>query len=233
MPRSSRRKLLIWALIACAVAIGLALLWRFTPVAQFLQPEKVADRLENIEKVSWAPFAFVAAYVLGGLVMFPVTVLSASTAIVFPPLKAVSVSFTGIMLSAALLHWLGSRFIKGSVRKSLGNVIKRVDEALSDRGIVTIATIRMIPLAPFTLVNIAAGAVGVPFRDYMLGTALGLLPGVSMICIFGRQVRHFWHNPNLKTVLLVVAIGLVWIGMSLALQRWISQRRQAQNRAPA
>jgi phospholipase D1/2 len=233
MSRASRRTPIIWALVACATAIGLALLWRFTPVAQFLEPEEIANRLESIEKLKWAPFAMVAVYVLGGLVMFPVTVLSASTAIVFPPLKAVSVSFTGIMLSAALLHWLGSRFIKGGVRKSLGNVIKRVDEALSDRGVLTIATIRMIPLAPFTLVNLAAGAVGVPFRDYMLGTALGLLPGVSMICIFGGQVRHFWRNPNLKTVLLVVAIALVWIGMSLALQRWISQRRQAQNRAPA
>jgi len=50
--------------------------------------------------------------------------------------------------------------------------------------------------------------------------------GVSMICIFGRQVRAFWHDPNPKTVLLVVAIGLVWIGMSLVLQRWISQRRR-------
>jgi uncharacterized membrane protein YdjX (TVP38/TMEM64 family) len=233
MPHPSRRKPLILALIAGLVAVGLALLWRFTPVAQFLEPEHVAKRLESIEKLSWAPFAFVGAYVLGGLVMFPVTVLSASTAIIFPPLKAVSVSFTGIMLSAALTHWLGSHFIKGGLRKSLGNVIKRVDEALSDRGVITIATIRMIPLAPFTLVIIAAGAVGVGFRDYMLGTALGLLPGVSMICIFGRQVRAFWRDPNPRTILLVVGIGIAWIAMSLLLQRWISHRRQAQNRAPA
>jgi phospholipase D1/2 len=176
--------------------------------------------------VAWAPFAFVAAYVVGGLVIFPVTVLSAVTAIIFPPLKAVVVSFSGIMLSAALLHWLGMRFIKGRLRKSLASVIERVDQALTDRGIITIATIRMIPLAPFTLVNIAAGAVGVRFRDYMLGTALGLAPGVTVICIFGRQVRVFWHDPNLKSVLLVVAIGVAWIAMSLVLQRWISQRRR-------
>lgn len=226
MPKASKRKPLIWALIACAIAAAFALLWRFTPLAEALQPEVVAERLESIEKVTWAPFAFIAAYVLGGLVMFPVTVMSATTAIVFPPLKAAPVSFTGIMLSAALLHWIGARF-EGKLRKSLGNVIKRVDEALSDRGVMTIATLRMIPLAPFTLVNIAAGAVGVPFRDYMLGTALGLAPGITMICLFGRQVRAFWHDPNLKTVVLVVVIGVVWIGTSLALQRWVTHRRPA------
>lgn len=227
MPRSPKRKPLFWLLIACAIAVGFTVLWRFTPLAEVLEPQAVAKRLESVEKLEWAPFAFVAAYVLGGLVMFPVTVMSAATAIVFPPLKAVSVSFSGIMLSAALLHWVGSHFIKGSLRKSLGKTIERVDDALSDRGVITIATIRMIPLAPFTLVNIAAGAIGVSFRDYMLGTALGLLPGVTMICLFGRQVRAFWHDPNLKTVLLVVAIGIVWIGLSLTLQRWVAHRRHA------
>jgi uncharacterized membrane protein YdjX (TVP38/TMEM64 family) len=227
MPKASKRKPIIWVLTACAIAAALALVWRFTPLAHALQPQHIADRLESIEKLAWAPFAFVGAYVLGGLVMFPVTVLSAATAIIFPPLKAVAVSFSGIMLSAALLHWLGTRFIKGRLRKSLSGVIERVDQALSDRGIITIATIRMIPLAPFTLVNLAAGAVGVPFRDYMLGTALGLAPGVTVICIFGRQVRAFWHDPNMKTVLVAVTIGIVWIGMSLLLQRWISHRRHA------
>jgi phospholipase D1/2 len=221
-PKSHQRKPLVWALIACAIAAALALAWRFTPLADALEPRHIAERLENIEQLEWSPFAFVAAYVIGGLVMFPVTVMSAATAIVFPPLKAASVSFTGIMLSAALLHWLGARFIKGRIKKTLEGTIERVDKALNDRGIITIATIRMIPLAPFTLVNIAAGAIGVRFRDYMLGTALGLAPGITMVCFFGRQVRAFWHDPNLKTVLLVIGIGVVWIGMSLLLQRWVS-----------
>jgi phospholipase D1/2 len=221
-PKSHQRKPLVWVLIACAIAAALALAWRFTPLADALEPRHIAERLETIEQLEWSPFAFVAAYVIGGLVMFPVTVMSAATAIVFPPLKAASVSFTGIMLSAALLHWLGARFIKGRIKKTLEGTIERVDKALNDRGIITIATIRMIPLAPFTLVNIAAGAIGVRFRDYMLGTALGLAPGITMVCFFGRQVRAFWHDPNLKTVLLVIGIGVVWIGMSLLLQRWVS-----------
>lgn len=226
-PKPRQRRPLVWVAIACAIAAGLALAWRFTPLADILEPRRIAERLETIEELTWAPFAFVAAYVIGGLVMFPVTVMSAATAIVFPPLKAVSVSFTGIMLSAALLHWMGARFIKGRIKKALTGTIERVDKALHDRGVITVATVRMIPLAPFTLVNIAAGAIGVRFRDYMLGTALGLAPGITMVCFFGRQVRAFWKDPNLKTVLIVAGIGIVWIGLSLLLQRWVSHRRHA------
>lgn len=220
-----KKKIILAVSIACAIVIGMTLAWRYTPLAEFVKPERMAERLETVEKFKWAPFAFVAAYVLGGLVMFPVTVMSAATAIVFPPLKAVPVSFSGIMLSAALLHWIGARFLHDSANKALGRAVERLDKAMSDKGVITIAVIRMIPLAPFTLVNIAAGSLGVRFRDYMLGTALGLAPGITMVCLFGRQVRQFWRDPSLKAVLLVVTIGVVWIAMSLTLQRWVSRRQ--------
>lgn len=220
------RKFIVPA-IGLAILIGLALLWRFTPLAELLRPAEIAQRLEAVQHRRGAPFIFVAAYVLGGLVMFPVTVMSAATAIVFPPLIAASISFTGIILSAAPVHWLGARFLSGWARSALPGTIKRVDEALADRGIITIAAIRMVPLAPFTLVNLAAGAVGVPFRDYMLGTVLGIAPGTILVCLFGRQVRQFWQHPSAQGIALVVAILIVWLAVSLSLQRWAAHRRAA------
>jgi uncharacterized membrane protein YdjX (TVP38/TMEM64 family) len=224
--RGARRKRLLWMLgIGALVLITLALLWKLTPAGEFLKPQRIAQRLETIEKYPWAPFLFVGAYLIGGLVMFPVTVLGAASAIIFPPYKAVVISFSGIMLSAALHHVLGARFIRGRAQKALGRTMQRLDEALTDRGIITIAAIRTIPIAPFTLVNLAAGGLGVGFRDYMLGTALGLAPSITLICLFGRQVRAFWRNPSGTTVLLIVAVGVVWIGTAIAIQKWIAHHR--------
>lgn len=219
------RKLLLTLGLAVLVLAGLALTWRFTPLAEYLEPQRVAKRLETLRRLPGAPFYFVAGFVVGGLVMFPVTVMSASTAIIFPPLTAASISFSGIILSAALLHWLGARFIGPRARKALGSTIERVDEALADRGVVTIAAIRMVPIAPFSLVNLAAGTVGVPFRDYMLGTMLGIAPGTILVCLFGRQVREFWQHPSGHGIALVAAVVVVWLAVSLSLQRWASHRR--------
>jgi phospholipase D1/2 len=220
------RKFIVPA-IGLALLIGLALAWRFTPLAELLRPDEMARRLAAIQRHRGAPFIFMAVYALGGLVMFPVTVMSAATAIVFPPLIAASISFTGIMLSGALVHWIGARFLSEWARNAMGATIKRVDEALADRGIITIAAIRMVPLAPFTLVNLAAGAVGVPFRDFMLGTVLGIAPGTILVCLFGRQVRQFWRHPNAQGVALVAGVVVVWIAVSLSLQRWAAHRRAA------
>lgn len=218
---ASRRRVILVLLLAVA---ALAVLWNFTPLREVLTPERIAKKLEIVEKSDWAPLYFLAAFVAGGLVMFPVTVMSAATAITFPPYKAAPISFTGILLSAALLHWLGARFLKKPVRKMLGETLHKVDAALKDKSILTIATLRMMPIAPFTLVNLAAGSMGVKFSDYMFGTALGLAPGLTMMCIFGRQVRAFWNHPSITKALVGVAIIIVWIGVSVVLQRWMSRR---------
>jgi uncharacterized membrane protein YdjX (TVP38/TMEM64 family) len=183
--------------IALVIAVAaVSLLWRFTSLAEVLSPDRIAALLERIEGSEWAWLIFLGAFIVGGLVMFPVTVLSAATAITFPPLKAATISFTGIMLSAALTHWLGARWLRKPGRTALGRTAQKLEQALSDKGVLAVASLRMMPIAPFTLVNVAAGAMGISFRDYMLGSALGLAPGLTMMVLFGRQVRAFWKNPS-------------------------------------
>jgi len=48
---------------------------------------------------------------------------------------------------------------------------------MAKQGILTVAMIRNIPVAPFTIVNLIAGASHIRLKDYLIGTALGMLPG--------------------------------------------------------
>jgi phospholipase D1/2 len=217
------RRLVVVLAAACAVAAAGAIVWRFTPVAQFVDPLRLADQLDQLQRAPWAPFAFALAFPLLGFVIFPVTALSALVAFIFPPPVAMATSFSGIMMSAALFHWLGARF-KHKVRAGLGSALTRVDAALADHGIVTIAAIRMIPLAPFTIVNLVAGALGIRLRDYMLGSALGLTPGMIILSLFGKQAREFWHHPSVSGVLIGVGFALLWLGVTFGLQRWARKR---------
>jgi uncharacterized membrane protein YdjX (TVP38/TMEM64 family) len=223
------REKLFWTVgIAVAAIIAVALIWRFTPLAEAAKPERVAQWLETVSHYRWAPAVVVAVYVLGGLVMLPVMGLSAATARVFPPVVAVATSFTGAMLSAALLYALGARFLRGRTKQLFGARMARIEKAFSRQGVVAVASVRMVPLAPFTVVNLAAGAIGVRFRDYMLGTALGLAPGITVISLFGNRVKAQWQHPTTQGVLLIIAIALVWIGISFTVQRLIAARQSAQ-----
>ena len=228
MTPSPSKKLLVTLALACTVIIAVALIWRFSPLAQVVQPEKLAHWLKLFAHFKWAPAVVIAVYVVGGLIMLPVMGLSVATAMVFQPAVAVATSFTGTLLSAALLYALGARFLRGRAQRFFGARMARIEKAFSRQGIVAMASVRMVPLAPFTVVNLAAGAIGVRFRDYMLGTALGLAPGITVLSLFGNRVKAQWEHPSTSGVLLIIGIALVWIAISFALQRLIAARQMAQ-----
>ena len=217
------RRGLAWKLLlGVGLVVGAVLAWKLTPLAELTKPEEIAQRLDAFEKYRWAPLIMIGAYLVGGLVAFPVTVLGAAVAITFPPWKAAPIALIGILLSAGLHHWLGARFLKSRASASLKRIRERLDEVLTDQGIVTLAALRMVPIAPFTLVNLVAGCMGVRFRDFMLGTALGVAPSITLMCLFGRQVRAFWRDPSATGVALIVALAIAWIGLAFALQKFVT-----------
>ena len=59
-----------------------------------------------------------------------------------------------------------------------------------------VATMRLLPVAPFTIVNLVSGAFQVRFRDYIIGTLLGMAPGIVVINLFAQQFESAVRNPG-------------------------------------
>ena len=219
--RSARLVLLAVALLVGAAAV---LLWRYTPLAQWADAERVTAWMESLRESPWAPVIVVGVFVIGGLIVFPLVLLIAATATVFDPLTAIIVALTGSLANAITLYLLGRLVMRDTVMHAFADAVAKLQRALSHTGIVAVAVVRMVPIAPFTLVNLAAGAIGIRFRDYVIGTLLGLLPGTLALTAFGRQLREIMQHPTLENVGLLGVVVAVWIGLSIALQRWAARR---------
>ena len=88
----------------------------------------------------------------------------------------------------------------------------------------------MVPVAPFTLINMVAGASHIRFVDYLLGTALGMGPGLVVLVLFGRQLGEAIADPGLTEVALLVAAAAAWLGLSFALQALATRLRSDDGR---
>jgi uncharacterized membrane protein YdjX (TVP38/TMEM64 family) len=219
--RKARWILLAVAALVMAVAVGL---WRYTPLADWADPERVVAWMRTLRSSPWAAGLVIGAYIVGGLIAFPLTLLIAATALVFDPLAAIALSLGGSLANALTLYLLGRLVMRDTVTHAFAGAIEKLRGLLSRSGIVAVATIRMVPIAPFTFVNLAAGALDVRLRDYTLGTLLGLLPGTLALTAFGRQLRAIIERPTLKNVGLLLAALVTWIAVSVLLQRWASRR---------
>jgi phospholipase D1/2 len=221
--RRARRSLII--VTALLVAAG-ALAWRFSPLAELADAQRLAAALEALRHARWAPLAMLGVYIVAGAVEFPIVLLIAATAVVFEPLTAFAVALGGSLASSLVFYGIGARFARRTLHLALGQALERVQRVLAGGGIVAIVVLRSIPIAPYTIVNLAAGSIGVPLREYVAGTALGLLPGIVLMTAFGDRLRALWEEPTTKNVATLVAVLLAWIAVIVALQRLAARVRE-------
>jgi len=92
-----------------------------------------------------------------------------------------------------------------------------VSRRLARGGVRAVTRARLLPLAPFTIVNLIAGASRVRMRDYLVGTAAGMVPGIVVFALFGDRLRHAVRARDASSFALLggVAAGLIAIGLAL------------------
>jgi phospholipase D1/2 len=208
------------------VLIGVSIAWKWTPLKDWADPGQVLSRLHQIRNVPFAPFIAVAGFVTGGLVGFPVTLLVVAAAVVFGPLVGFICSIAGVLLSAAVTYAVGSFLGEGLLQRFAGSRIDRINRIISRRGVIYILAVRVVPIAPFTVINLLAGASAIRFRDYMLGTVLGMAPGVLAISLFVRQARAALMDPGFFTYLMLILVVLILVGSIFFFRRWIIRKEE-------
>ena len=187
--------------LAKVIAIGIlvvlmVLVWRLTPLSELTNPEHIRDAFADVSEMPMAPAIVLAIFLVGGLLAFPVTLLIAATAATFGPWLGFAYAAAGAIASAVLTYGVGALIGRQALEDVLGPRLNRIRRAFTRRGVLAVATVRMVPIAPFTLVNLAAGASRIPLSDYVLGTMLGLLPGLILMSALGHQIFSILIEPT-------------------------------------
>lgn len=218
----AKKRLLTLALLLFAT-ITLTALWRWTPLADWFNLQALTAWASEFRRSPTAPFWILAAFVVAGQVFFPITLLGLATIFAFGPLFGSIYSVVGGLL-AGLVTYAGGRMLgEATVSKLAGPKFEKVRQQIKKHGLATSITVHILPVAPFTLVNLLSGACGLGVRDFILGTLIGHLPGVVSIVIFQNQLARAIRSPNpLNVTLLVVVIAALTMAM-LWLQRRIAQ----------
>ncbi|MBS9477209.1 VTT domain-containing protein [Ancylobacter radicis] len=221
--RNPRRRWLVAGAIAVLVIAGLLVAWANSPLSE---PERIISAMNGIADRPWAPALMVGIFIAAGFLVFPVSVLIVATVALFGGWSGAVIAGIGAMASALATYGIGRRLGSGLVRRFIGPRINRIRRRLTESGVLAVATVRMVPVAPFTVVNLVAGAAGVRFLDYAAGTALGLLPGLIVLTALGRQIVDVISNPSLGSVALLGGFVLLWILVSIGLQMLVSRMRR-------
>jgi len=166
----------------------------------------------------------VAGFLIGGLLVMPVMVLIAVTILAFGPWWGFWYALIGMTASALLTFGIGRLLGRRLMDHLSGSWVERISRTLAKKGVLTVATLRMLPIAPFSILNAVAGASHIRVRDFFLGTVLGELPGLVGLALFLDQVTETIRHPGLGSILLLIVIAVGIVLIAWALGRWLSNR---------
>jgi uncharacterized membrane protein YdjX (TVP38/TMEM64 family) len=171
----------------------------------------------------WAPIIYVALYTVATVLVLPSTPLNLTGGAIFGPwLGTLWTSIAAVI--AAVVAFAFTRTVgRQMVAQKLAGRWQAMDAEMRLGGLFYMFAIRLLPLIPYGLVNFAAGLTSIRFRDYLLGTMLGTVPGVLPFVMLGSFGLQAMRTGDVLP--LMGALGLT--GLLVGGATWYRRRRQS------
>jgi len=206
-----------------ALVVGVLLLgaaWQWTTLPHWIR--HAAHAVAPVRTSPGTAVAVILGFVAGGLLFVPTTALIIGAALVFGPALGFAYATLGAIASALVAYGLGRALAHERVRRVLGGALHAVSPRLTRRAVRAVVTGRLVPIAPFTVVNLVAGAAGVDFPTFTLRTVLTLAAGTLLLTLladrFAQTVRH--PGPGTLAGLVGVAVLVMLLGPIVRRRHW-------------
>jgi uncharacterized membrane protein YdjX (TVP38/TMEM64 family) len=134
------------------------------------------------------PLVYVGLYALVTVLLLPGTPFTILSGLLFGPVVGSVVALAGATLGATLSFLVGRVIGRGAVEQVSGRRVQAIDGFLAERGFVSMLVVRLVPLFPFNVLNLVSGVTALRFRDYVLATAIGIVPGTVLLAAAGGTV---------------------------------------------
>jgi uncharacterized membrane protein YdjX (TVP38/TMEM64 family) len=219
----SGMKLFIMLLVAL---LAMAAAWRWTPLADWFDADTLSNFLALFDNQALRVLVLILGIALLTLLMLPLSIAVITAGLLLNPWEAFFCSLAGTLLSALVAFQLGQRMRGENLHRFVGGRLHKLSKDLSRRGIIAVAVLRLLPIAPYTIVNLVAGASHLQLLQFILGSLLGLIPGILALTLFSQSLYKALTEPTLTSVGILIAIAFIILAISSAIHKLLGSRRK-------
>ncbi len=160
----------------------------------------------------WAPLIFIGIYIAGVVLFLPGSVLTITGGLIFGPVFGTIYNLTSAVIGATIA-FLISRYLAGDwVSAKTGGKLKVLKEGVEKEGWKFVAVVRLIPIFPFNLLNYALGLTRIRVIEYVIASAIFMLPGTIAYTYLGSLGQAaITGKPGEIITKAFIAVGLLVI----------------------
>lgn len=210
--------------VAC---VALAAAWRFTPLREFLTAERINEWARFVRARPWAPLVLIIAYTPAAFLLFPRPLLTLIAIVAFGTWLGFACAVAGVLVAAMVTFCLGRYLKEGTVERMAGDHLESIGKILRQHGIVSVFALNQVPVPPFVVQGVIAGAVRMRAWEYAFGNLLGMLPSLLAWTVFGRQITAALEGAGNASYWAVALAVLVLVAIVFFTRRWFSRQLAA------
>ena len=176
--------------------------------------------------VAWSLPVSVLAFAVLAFVGVPQIMLIAAAVVAFGPMTGFAYSWTGTMVSSLVGFHLGRTAGAKTLERFSGEGVRRFMDLVGRKGFLASFIVRLVPSAPFIVVNMAAGVTPMRMVDFALGTALGIVPKIALTAFAGNSIVRLMKGEIGRNALWLAVIAVAWVTIGLVARAWLKSREK-------
>jgi uncharacterized membrane protein YdjX (TVP38/TMEM64 family) len=227
MPPAAKRAAPLWRrLLPLAVLLAAIALVFATGLHRYLSFDALRENRQALQafvadNYLAAALLYLAVYAAAVALSVPgAIILTVTGGFLFGSLAGTALVVIGATTGATLLFLIAKTALGDSLRRRAGGLVTKLEAGFRENALSYLLVLRLVPLFPFWLVNLAAAVLGVPLATYVLGTAVGIIPGSYVFATVGAGLGSVFDQggePSLAGVLtsqvLTALIGLAVLSL--------------------
>lgn len=218
------RRLQAGRIIAAILFVAAVAAIYLSPAREWLTLENARATLDGLRSLWYGPIVFIVVYAAACVLAVPASIFVLSAGIIWGWAFGVVYALIGSILGAAASYFV-ARYIGGGLLQRFGRMGISAQKQLEKAGFRSMLILRLIGL-PFPVLNFAAGVARMKFSDFMLGTALGIIPSQFVIAYSADSIANGTLSGGDAMIRVFIAAGLMGLLVSIPfLVKKIATRR--------
>lgn len=186
--------------------------------------ERALLALRAAGRTWWVGPAFSAGYAAAVAFGLPASVLTLLGGAAFGLGRGVLWVSLGANVGASAGFWIARGLGRSAVERFLGPRLAGFDQGTRAAGFLGVLTLRLLPVAPFSLLNFACGLTPIAWAEYALATVIGILPGTVIYVFFADALLTGSAAASHEARIRALVAGLTLVGVSLLTRWWLGRR---------
>jgi uncharacterized membrane protein YdjX (TVP38/TMEM64 family) len=170
----------------------------------------------------FAPLVYIFLYIIATILLLPSTPLNLSGGAIFGTVFGTIWTSLAALMAAIIAFYFTRTIGQEIVKEKFAGRWKAINSEITQGGIFYMFAIRLLPIIPYGLVNFTAGLTSISFKDYIIGTTLGTIPGILPFVMIGSSGITAIKTGDFLPLL----FALFLTGMLVGVATWYRKSRQ-------